>query len=76
MAEAVIGGALLRVLESVVGLVDFLELVFGAGIARIAVRVELHGELAVGRFQRRLVGVLRHAEHLVEVAFGQGQASP
>ena len=75
VAEAVIGGALLGVLQRVVGLVDFLELVLGVGIARIAVRMELHGELAVGALERRLVRALRHAQHIVEIAFGQ-QALP
>ena len=70
MAEAVVGGALLRVLQRVVGFVDLLELVLGVGIARIAVRVELHGELAVGALERRLVGALRHAQHFVEIALG------
>src|SRR5262249_19280876 len=42
MAEAVIGGTLLLVLEDVVGLADFLELVFARLVARVAVRVKLH----------------------------------
>src|SRR5580658_9868432 len=43
MAEPVIGCALLIVLEDVVGLADFLEFVFGRLVARVAVRVILHG---------------------------------
>ena len=35
MAEAVIGGALLIVLQDVIGFVDFLELDFGGVVARI-----------------------------------------
>ena len=46
MAETVIGGALIAVLENVVGLVEFFELVLAVGVARVAVRVMLHGELA------------------------------
>ena len=46
MAETVIGGALVAVLQDVVGLVEFLELVLAVLVARIAVRVMLHGELA------------------------------
>ena len=46
VTEAVIGGALVAVLEDVVGLVEFLESVLAFGIARIAVRMMLHGELA------------------------------
>ena len=49
MAEPVIGGALLRVLQRLVGFVDFLELVLAGVIARIAVGMELHGELAESR---------------------------
>lgn len=75
MAKPVIGGALLPVFQRVVGLVDFLELVLGLGIAGVAVRVELHGEFAIGAFQGRLVGALLAAEHFVKIAFGQ-KSSP
>ena len=46
MAKPVIGGALVAVLEHVIGFVEFLEFVHAVGIARIAVRVVLHRELA------------------------------
>ena len=46
VAEAVIGGALVGVLEDLVGLVDFLEPVLAVLVAGIAVRMPLHGELA------------------------------
>src|SRR5581483_3890799 len=49
VAEAVIGGALLAVLEDLVGFVDFLETDFAFGVAGIAVRMPLHRELAKGR---------------------------
>ena len=52
-AVAVIGGALFRILQDVVGVVDGLELLFGFRIPRIAVRMELHGELA-----KRLLDVI------------------
>jgi hypothetical protein len=48
MAEAVIGGALLIVLKDVIGFADILKALLGLLIARIAIRVTLHGELAVG----------------------------
>ena len=54
MAEAVVGGALLRVREHLIGLVEFLELDLGVLVARVAVRMVLHGELAEGGFQLRL----------------------
>ena len=46
VAEAVIGRALVRVLEDLVGLVDLLEAVLAVLVAGIAVRVPLHGKLA------------------------------
>lgn len=55
MAEAVILGALVRVTQDLVGLGRFLELCpRPPGIVRIAVRMKLKGELAVGAFD--LVG--------------------
>ena len=71
MTEAVVGGPLLGVLQRVVGLVDFLELALGFVVAGIAVGMELHRELAVGPFDRRLVGSLGDPEHFVEIAFSQ-----
>src|SRR5690606_11525539 len=55
MAEAVIGRALLRVLEALIGLVDLLELVLAGLVAGVAVGVELHGELAERTLQFLLV---------------------
>ncbi len=48
MAEAIIGRTLVRVLEDLVRLVDFLEAELAALVARIAVRMPLHRELAEG----------------------------
>ena len=48
VAEAVVGRALLLVLQDVIGFADVLELLLGFLVARVAVRVMLHGELAVG----------------------------
>ena len=45
MAEAVIGGALVAVLQDLVGFVDFLEADFEL-VAGIAVRMPFHRELA------------------------------
>ncbi len=44
---AVVGGALVGVGENLVGLAALLELLLGLGIVRVAVGVELHGELAI-----------------------------
>ena len=51
MAEAVIGGALLIVLQDVIGFADFLEFDFGGGVAGIAVGMEFHRQLAIGGFE-------------------------
>src|SRR5690606_25343854 len=48
VAETVVGGALLLVLQDVVGLVDLLELLLGRRVTRIPVRVILHGQLSIG----------------------------
>ena len=48
MAEAIIGRALLLVLEDVVRFADVLEFLFGLLIARIAIRVIFHRQLAIG----------------------------
>src|SRR5467141_3978129 len=55
MAEPVIGGALVAVLEDFIGFVDFLEADFAGGIARILVRMPFHRELAEGRLELGLV---------------------
>ena len=55
MAETVIGGALVAVLEHVIGFVDFLEFVLAILVAGIAVGMPLHRELAIGGFQFAVV---------------------
>ena len=47
MTVTVIGGALVGVRENLVGLAALLELLLGLRIVRVAVGVELHGELAI-----------------------------
>jgi hypothetical protein len=74
MAIAIIGRALLRVLQAVIGFVDFLELRFGLGIAGVLVRMPLHRELAVGRFQLAVAYRARDAQDFVVVALGHQQA--
>src|SRR5207237_6555848 len=68
VAEAVIGRPLLRILQGVVGFVDFLERGLGGLVVRVAVRVVLHGELAEGALQLLFVSRLAGAQTLVEVA--------
>jgi hypothetical protein len=48
VAVLVVGGAFLGVREDFVGFLGFLEFLLGRRIVRIAVRVVLHGQLAVG----------------------------
>src|SRR5262249_24556823 len=70
MTEVVVGGALLRVLEHLVGLGHFLEAQFRAHIAGIAVGVEFLGEAAISRLQLLLARTARNAECLVVAALG------
>src|SRR5262249_30168094 len=76
VAEAIIGGALVAVLEDVVGLVELLEAVLAFLVARVAVRVVLHGELAERGLELDLGGRARDAQYLVIVALGHASASP
>src|SRR6476660_7259218 len=68
MAEAIIGGALLIVLQDVVGFVDFLEFDFGGVIAGIAIGVQLHRELAIIGFELGDTGALLAAKHVIVTA--------
>jgi hypothetical protein len=75
VAELVVGRALLRVGEHLVGLLGLLELLFRrlAAFTLVAVRVVLHGQLAVGLLDVVLAGVLGDAEDLVVVALCHGK---
>ena len=72
VAEPVIGRTLLLVLQDVVGLVDFLELALGLRITRIAVRVILHRQLAIGLLDRILIGAAVDPKDLIEIAIRHG----
>jgi hypothetical protein len=65
VAEAVIRGLLVRIREHLVGLSQLLELLFRGRIVRIAVRVVLQGQLAVGLLDLIIGGVLGNAQDLV-----------
>src|SRR5262249_34438068 len=60
VTEAIIGGALLIVFQDIVSFVQVLELLLGTLVARVAVGVMLHGELAVSPLE--LVGARRFAD--------------
>jgi len=72
MAEAVVSGALLAVLQDVIGLVDLFEAAFGVLVPLVAVGVELHGQLAVGLFDIVVRGVPPDAQDFVKIALGHG----
>src|SRR5690606_15058494 len=72
MPVAVIGRALLAVLQDVVSLVDFLELQLGFGITRIAIRVILHGQLAIGLLDDFVGSAPGDPESFIEACFRHG----
>ena len=76
MAELVVGRALLRILQDLVGFVDFLEILLGPGVAGIAIRMELHRLRAEGLLDRPVVRALGDTQCFVIVAFGHGQRRP
>src|SRR5581483_9147205 len=61
MAELVIAGSLVRIHQDAVRLSAFLELFFRLSIPRIAVRMVLHGQLAIGTLDLLLRGRTGHA---------------
>ena len=68
MAVAVVRCAFAVVLEDLVGLGRFLETLLGAFVARIAVRVMLHRQLAIRFLDRVDAGVVADPQNLVIVA--------
>ncbi len=69
VAVLIVSRALLFVGQYLVSFLGFLELRFGFGIVRIAVRVVLHGQLAVGLFDVFTGSVTIDAQNFVKVAF-------
>ena len=76
MAEAVIGGALVAVLQDFIGFVDFLELDFAGGIARILVRMPFHRQLAEGRLELGIVRAPFDFQGFVVAALGGHPSNP
>jgi hypothetical protein len=70
VAEAVVGGALVGVAQDFVGFLGLLELLLGLGVVRIAIRMVLHGQLAIGLLDLFFGGVAIHAQDLIVVALG------
>ena len=75
MTITIIGRALLRVGENLIGLVEFLEFCFGLGITCIAVRMMLHCELAKRRFQLGFACRFRYAENFIIIALAHRQTT-
>src|SRR3546814_14153068 len=75
MTEAVIGRALLRILESIIGLVDRLELGLVLLAPAMFVRVQIDREAAIGGLDRPRIRIARAAEQFVIIDLG-GHAAP
>jgi len=74
MAMLIVGGALLRVRQHLVGFLGLLELLlrdFG-GITLVAIRVVLHRMLAISLLYFFIRGVLGNTQDFVVVSFGHG----
>src|SRR5262249_36737855 len=69
VAEAVVGGALVGILEHLVGLVDLLEAGLAALVAGVAVGMPFHGELAECGLQVAVAGLALDLQNLVVAAF-------
>jgi hypothetical protein len=76
VAVAIVGRALVRILEDLVGLVELLELVLAILVARIAVGMMLHRELAKRGLDLRVVRRAFNAEGLVKIALRHLSALP
>jgi hypothetical protein len=73
VAEAVVGGALLRVLQGLVGLADFLEGVFRRLVPMVGIGVKALGQLAIGGLDLFFIGGPGDPENLVIIALGHGR---
>jgi hypothetical protein len=69
VTEAVIERTFFVIGQDCIGLARLFELLFGIGIVGIAVRMKLHGKLAVGALNLLLAGPTRQTENVVVVAF-------
>lgn len=72
VAVLVVGATAVAVRQDFVGFLALLERSFRGGIARVAVRMELHRAAAIGLLQVFVAGVAGHAQHFVVVAFAHG----
>ena len=75
MAVTIVSGALLIVLQDLIGFRDFLEADFGAVIAVIAVGMMFLGKLAVGGLDLFDRGAFRTAQNFVVIALAHDRKS-
>src|SRR5581483_3938523 len=69
MAKTIVAGALFLVCQNGISLAAFLEFLLRIRIVRIAVRMELHGELAIGALDLHVTCRAAHAQYFVVIAF-------
>ena len=67
MPIAVIGGTLVRIAQSLVGLTEFLKFFLSLVVARVFVRMKFYRQLAVGTLQVLFADIAIDGEHLVVV---------
>ena len=72
MAEAIVGGALLRIAQDAIGLARLLEFLFGRGIVRIAIGMVALGEFAVSAFNLLIAGSLADTQNFVIISLRHG----
>ena len=75
VAEAIVGGAFIRIHEDVISFPKLLEFFFGMRIVRVFVRMKLDGESAIGALNFLSGGISSHAQHFVVIAFFRGHLS-
>src|SRR4029077_6221459 len=75
MTKTVISGALVRILEDLIGLVDFLKAMLGCLVAGMAIRMALHRLLAKCSFYVAVAGSAVNLQGLVIAPLGH-QSSP
>jgi hypothetical protein len=69
VAEAVVGGAFIRIHQDIIGFPKLLKFFLGMRIVRVFVRMKLDGESAIGAFNLFFGGIPPHAKHFVVIAF-------
>ena len=70
MSELIVSGAFLLVLQDFVGLIDLFEALFRLAVTGIAIRVILHRQLAIRRFELTVACPAIDSENVVIVSLG------